>query len=117
MNVFQSRPAKFFNAAFLALRDAPVVGPLLGRSLVEISWVGRTSGKTFSTPVNYRRTGDSVVIGVMAPDQKKWWRNFLGEGGPITLKDLDGSDRSGHAVATRDDAGKVLVKVALDSTT
>lgn len=114
MNFFQSRPAKWFNSALLALRGVPILGPRLEGSLVEISWVGRTSGKTFSTPVSYRRTGDRVVIGVMAPDQKKWWRNFQGDGGPITLKDLDGRDRTGHAVSTRDDAGKVTVKVALD---
>ena len=26
-----------------------------------------------------------------SPDKKTWWRNFLGEGGPITLLKLDGA--------------------------
>jgi hypothetical protein len=54
-----------------------------------------------------------VTIVVAFADQKSWWRNFLGDGGTITLVGLDGADRSGHAVAVRDDAGRVEVKVRL----
>jgi hypothetical protein len=50
----------------------------------------------------------------MSPDAKSWWRNFLGEGGPITLLRLDGVDRTGHAVADRDEKGRVTVTVQLD---
>jgi hypothetical protein len=50
----------------------------------------------------------------MSPDNKVWWRNFLGEGGPITLLKLDAGDRTGHAVADRDDKGRVKVTVQLD---
>jgi hypothetical protein len=39
------------------------------------------------------------------------WRNFLGDGGQITLMNLDGADRSGHATAHRDDKGRVRVTV------
>jgi hypothetical protein len=42
-----------------------------------------------------------------------WWRNFLAEGGPISLQ-LDGIDRTGHAIARRDEAGRVTVTVRLD---
>jgi hypothetical protein len=49
--------------------------------------------------VNYLRVGDEVVIRVGLPGAKNWWRNFLGGGGPITLR-LNGTDRTGHAVAT-----------------
>jgi hypothetical protein len=64
-------------------------------------------------PVGYRRSGDDVVITVSMPDAKTWWRNFLGEGAPLTIT-LDGRDRTGHAVARRDDAGRVTVNVRLD---
>jgi hypothetical protein len=50
----------------------------------------------------------------VSPDNKTWWRNFLGEGGPITLLKLDGQDRTGHGVADRDDKGRVEVTVQLD---
>jgi hypothetical protein len=38
-----------------------------------------------------------VTIGVRFPDAKTWWRNFLGDGAPISL-DLDGG---ATAAATR----------------
>jgi hypothetical protein len=91
-----------------------VVGALIRRGLINIRYVGRRSGKTIQTPVGYRRSGDGIVINVMSPDDKTWWCNFLGEGGPITLLKLDGQDRTGHAVTDRDDKGRVKVTVQLD---
>jgi hypothetical protein len=46
------------------------------------------------------------------PDAKSWWRNFLGDGAPLTVR-LDGIERAGHAVAQRDDRGHVTVRVRL----
>ncbi|WP_040720329.1 nitroreductase/quinone reductase family protein [Nocardia veterana] len=103
-----------FNSVVLALTEAPVIGPLMRKGFVEITYVGRRSGKSFSTPVNYRRSGDSILIGVAMPDRKSWWRNFTGDGGPITLH-LPGGDRTGHAVAQRDERGRVTVRVQLDA--
>ncbi|WP_374104884.1 nitroreductase/quinone reductase family protein [Nocardia sp. MH4] len=100
------------NAGVVALTEAPVVGKLLGKAFAQVSYVGRRSGRTFSTPVSYRRSGDEYVIGVAMPDKKQWWRNFLGEGGPITLR-IDGVDKAGHAVTHRDDRGRVTVRVRL----
>lgn len=101
------------NAVAAKLIDVPLLGNVVRRNLVVISYVGRRSGKTFTTPVNYRQVGDEIVIGVGLPDAKNWWRNFLGGGGPITLR-LNGTDRTGHAAATRDDQGQVTVTVKLD---
>jgi IS4 transposase len=102
------------NAVAVGLLRIPVVGRVLGRGLVVIRYAGRRSGQVFQTPVGYRRTTDGVLIGVAAPDKKMWWRNFLGDGGPITLVDLGGRDRTGHAVAQRDARGRVTVRVRLD---
>ena len=102
------------NRFAVVLMDLPVVGGLVRRGLVEIRYVGRKSGKTFSIPVGYRRSGNSITIPVGMPDKKNWWRNFLGEGGPVTLVGLDGRDRTGHAVASRNDRGAVSVEVKLD---
>jgi hypothetical protein len=51
---------------------------------------------------------------VAGAGSKNWWRNFLGEGAPITLVNLRGQDRTGHAVANRDAKGRVSVTVRLD---
>jgi hypothetical protein len=111
---FASPIAGIMNKLFVTLIDAPVVGALVRRGLINIRYVGRRSGKTIETPVGYRRSGDTVTINVMSPDGKSWWRNFLGEGGPITLLRLDGADRTGHAVTDRDEKGRVTVTVQLD---
>jgi hypothetical protein len=112
--IFDSPIAGIVNKLFVGLIDAPVVGALVRRGLINIRYVGRRSGKTIETPVGYRRSGDTVTINVMSADAKSWWRNFLGEGGPITLLRLDGADRTGHAVANRDEKGGVKVTVQLD---
>jgi hypothetical protein len=111
---FDNPVARAFNRLAVGLTTVPILGELVGRNLVEIRYTGRKSGRSFQTPVNYRLSGDEVAISVMTPDAKSWWRNFLGEGGPITLLNFRGADRTGHAVATRDDKGRVTVRVGLD---
>lgn len=101
------------NKMFVALIDAPVLGSVVRRGMINIRYVGRRSGKTIETPIGYRRTADGIVINVMSPDNKTWWRNFLGDGGAITLLKFDGQDRTGHAVANRDANGRVSVSVTL----
>lgn len=105
---------RIVNDAAVFLINAPVIGRLIGQGLVVIRYVGRRSGKTFEIPVGYRRSRGNLIIGVTAPDAKTWWRNFLGEGGPITLLNLNGRHRNGHAVAQRDARGRVSVIVRLE---
>jgi len=100
------------NTAITGLTHAPLIGPLLGRYITEISYTGRKSGKSFTLPIAYQRGGDSLTIRVSMPDKKNWWRNFLGDGAPLTIR-LDDTDRAAHAVATRDAAGRVTVVATL----
>lgn len=111
---FVRRWAPAVNARVTALADSPRWGRTVRRRIVMITYVGRRSGRTFSMPVGYRRAGDEITIGASIPDAKTWWRNFLGPGAPLSLH-LDGTDRSGHAVARRDDRGRVTVTVRLDA--
>lgn len=86
---------------------------LVRRFIVTISYTGRRSGKSFSTPVLYSQHGDNITIRVASPDSKKWWRNFLGDGAPITVH-LPDASRTGHAISRRGNRGQVTVRVALD---
>ncbi len=104
------------NRVAVSLLDVPVLGRLVRRGLVVIRYTGRRSGTTYELPVGYRRSGDTVVIRVGMPDRKTWWRNFLAGGGPVTLVGIDGRDRTGQAVARRDDRGGVAVTVHLEPT-
>jgi hypothetical protein len=107
------RAAPLFNAPVAALATSPRFGGLVNRNIAILGYTGRRSGRTFSTPVAYRRTGDAITINANLPQTKTWWRNFLGDGGPVTLQ-FDGTERAGHAVAAQDDKGRVTVTVRLD---
>jgi hypothetical protein len=107
------RAAPLLNAPVAAIAASPRFGGALRRSVAVVTYTGRRSGRTFSIPVAYRRRGDANIdIEANLPDAKTWWRNFLGEGAPLSVA-LDGVDRAGHGVADRDDKGRVTVHVRL----
>jgi hypothetical protein len=106
--------ARVVNRGATALITSPRWGRVVGLGLTTISYTGRRSGRAVELPVGYRRKGGDILIGVAMPDGKKWWRNFTGEGAPLTIL-LGGAQRTGHAVATRDARGRVTVTVRLDN--
>jgi len=108
-----ARPVNCINARVTALANSPRWGRRVSRHIATITYTGRRSGRTFSTPIGYRRHGDTLTIPVTMPEAKSWWRNFLDEGGPVSLR-LEGTDRAGHAVSRRDERGRVTVTVHLD---
>lgn len=110
MSTFQSVAAAV-NTVVRPLVTAPGLGRLIERWMTVVTYTGRRSGRTFSIPVAYRRDGDDLRIQVEFPDQKAWWRNFTGDGGPIRVR-LGGADRAGHATASREGRG-VTVSVRL----
>lgn len=101
-----------FNRPVVSLLASPRWGPRLGKSLAVVTYTGRRSGRTISTPIGYRRKGDELKIAVTAPDDKRWWRNFTGEGAPLSIQ-LDGVERTGHAIAERQSAWQATVTVRL----
>lgn len=105
------RAAPLVNVPVTAITNSRFGAGLRG-SITLITYTGRRSGRTFSIPVAYRRRGDEIDIAANLPDAKTWWRNFLGDGGPVSLT-LDGAERTGHAVAHRDEKGRVTVRVRL----
>jgi hypothetical protein len=104
--------APLVNAPVRVAVNSRLLGRLLGRSVTLLTYTGRKSGREFSIPVAYRRNGDELTIAANVPDAKTWWRNFLGEGGPVTVR-LGGVDHQGHALARRDEKGRVTVTVSL----
>ncbi len=67
----------------------------LARSTTVITYRGRTTGRTLSTPVEYVRDGSRVTILVASPERKQWWRNVRAAGEVRLL--LDGVERPGLA--------------------
>lgn len=101
-----------FNSVIMAAADLPIIGSRIRSYVAPITYVGRKSGRVITLPVSYRISGDTVKIRVAMPDQKSWWRNFLGDGAPMSIQ-FD-EKRTGRAVAHRDDRGRVEVILQLD---
>jgi hypothetical protein len=88
----------------------PVMGLILRSPLQRlvpgvmlITVTGRTSGRKFTTPVQYALAGDRVYVLTRRP--RSWWRNAR-DGAPVELR-LRGHNRRGSArtfPASADDA-------------
>ena len=113
MSTFQ-RIAARVNSVVQPLVLSPRWGRLVETRMTVITYTGRRSGQTFTTPVAYKRQGDEVTIKVALPDHKKWWRNFVDHDGPISVR-LRGVERRGKATAVRDARGQVRVNIILES--
>src|SRR5438132_735737 len=105
INRFQDAANRALNVVVIPILNSPLA-PLIRPFIITITYTGRRSGKTFSTPVYYRRRGETVLIRVAGPDAKQWWRNFLGNGAAIGVQLPEGT-RIGHGTASRDDKGRV----------
>lgn len=112
--LFGSQAVGRFNGLVETLRTSRQLGPWLSRWFTTVTYTGRRSGRTFSTPVGYRRADGGVVIDVWFPEAKQWWRNFLGDGHPITVE-LDGVARTGHARVRSRTKQKAVLAVQLDA--
>ena len=74
---------------------------VVSRTIMLITFTGRTSGKTYTTPISYARDGDVVTAFTGA----KWSRNLTG-GAPVTLR-IKNKEYTGWADAIADDKAAV----------
>lgn len=81
------------------LLDSRFAGPM-GTQLLLLRYRGRTSGRTFTTPVGYVRDGGRIVI-VTSPTYG-WWPNFVG-GAEAQLRLPEGWQRATVEVLLPDD--------------
>jgi deazaflavin-dependent oxidoreductase (nitroreductase family) len=73
-----------------------------------ITVTGRKSGRAISTPVNYARAGDTLLITSKA--DRTWWKNLRG-GAPVTLL-IDGKTYRAQATVIEDhpQVGQALLR-------
>lgn len=69
----------FINKAMKFVLRSPIHG-VVSKSILLISFTGRKSGKTYTTPVSYSQENGQVTIFTHAD----WWKNLRGEA-PVTL--------------------------------
>jgi len=74
---------------------------MVSKSMLLITFTGRKSGKTYTTPVDYSQDGDQVTIFTHA----NWWKNMIG-GAPVTLR-IRGRDLQGIAEPVAEDKAAI----------
>ena len=72
------------------LLQSPLHG-LLGAKFMLITVTGRKTGRTYTTPVNYVREGDTLTV--ISRKNRTWWRN-LSEAAPVFVR-IKGKRRTG----------------------
>jgi len=98
------------NLLVAALLRSPA-HPLLSGRLALITVTGRRSGRKHTFPVSYEETADGLLVPVMWPERKLWWRNLRDEE-KVEVR-LRGTAREGHAQAVEHGSGDVSVRVRL----
>jgi deazaflavin-dependent oxidoreductase (nitroreductase family) len=86
----------WYNPIMMWILRSPLHGMLSGSTMI-LTYTGRKSGKTFSTPVNYVRDGD--VLWTVSYRQRTWWRNL--HDSQVKLR-IQGKNLTGVATATTD---------------
>lgn len=84
---------------------SPVHG-IVSKTILLITFTGRKSGKTYTTPVDYSQEGDQIFIFTHA----NWWKNLQG-GAPVTLR-IQGRELQGLAEAVAEDKQAVAAGLA-----
>lgn len=72
---------------------------LFSKNVMLITYVGRKSGRTYTTPVNYLVQGD--VLRTVSFRERTWWRNLRG-GSSVILR-LQGRDVKGWGRVIEDE--------------
>jgi deazaflavin-dependent oxidoreductase (nitroreductase family) len=93
------------NRAMKLVLRSPVHG-MVSKSVLLITFTGRKSGKTYTTPVSYSQTDGQVYIFTHAA----WWKN-LRSGMPVTLR-LGGRDLQGLPEPVAEDKQAIAAGLA-----
>ncbi len=95
----------FVNRTMKLVLRSPVHG-IVSKTVLLITFTGRKSGKTYTTPVSYSQNGDQVYIFTHAD----WWKN-LRSGAPVSLR-IQGRELQGLAEAVAEDKSAVATGLA-----
>ena len=96
----------FLNKIMSTVLRSPLHG-MVSKSIMLITFTGRKSGKTYTTPISYTRDGNLVTAFTHA----KWSRNLVG-GAPVSLR-IKNKPLQGEADVVSDD--KDAIATALNS--
>jgi deazaflavin-dependent oxidoreductase (nitroreductase family) len=92
-------PPPWLNRLMTGMLRTPVLQRWVGRGTALLTFTGRRTGTTYTTPVSYARDGRHVVI--VSHMTRTWWRNLTDR--PQVRLRLAGRDHTGTARVVRGD--------------
>jgi len=95
----------YVTSAMKFILRSPVHG-MVSKTILLITFTGRKSGKTYTTPVDYSQDGDQVYIFTHA----SWWKNLRNEA-PVTLR-IRGQELQGLAEPVAEDKQAITAGLA-----
>lgn len=104
------RPIDLFyralNVPMRALLRSSLHGMMSG-NLGLLTYRGRRSGKTFTTPLSYvlDASGTQETVRLLSSHKTRWWKNFL-DGGADVMFEIAGTTRQGRAITILEDGDR-----------
>lgn len=95
----------YVNQAMKFVLRSPVHG-MMSKSILLITFTGRKSGKTYTTPVSYSQAGNQVYVFTHAA----WWKNLRG-GAPVRVR-IRGRELQGLAEPVDEDKQVITAGLA-----
>lgn len=89
---------KLYNPIMSVLLRSPLHS-LISKNVLLLTVTGRKSSNRYTTPVNYLRDGESLLIS--SSRDRSWWKNLRG-GAPVTMR-LQGKRLRGRGEAFEDE--------------
>ena len=90
---------KLYNPLVVTLLRSPLHG-FMSNSTMLLTYTGRKSGKTYTTPVNYVQDGETLLA--VGSCEHSWWKSLRG-GAPVTVR-VRGQNMTGVGQAFEGDA-------------
>ena len=100
-------PPRWLNGLMRLMLHTPGIQRLVGRSTALLTFVGRKTGKRYTTPISYSRQGDRVIL--TCHQSRQWWRNL--DSNPRVELRLAGKDVNGLATVAE---GDVAIELFID---
>lgn len=90
-----------FNRVMTWLLHSPL-HRLVSGSILTLTFTGRKSGKSYTTPLSYSRQGEQLIVFT----HSGWWKNLQG-GAPVTVR-VQGQTVHGYAEAIAGESATIL---------
>lgn len=91
----------WLNTVMTFILRTPLLHRAVSAKILLITFTGRKSGKTYTTPVSYLQEGNTVTMFT----HSRWWKNLAG-GAPVMMR-IRGKTMNGTATAVPDDTDAI----------